>query len=158
MSETEGQAVCRRMEVDDLDLVLRNENLSYPHPWTRRVFQDCLRAGYECWVLDIDTDIAAHGIMSVAAGESHILTLCVHPAYRRGGLGRDLLQHMLTQARELGAEHCFLEVRPSNEGAQQLYYKAGFVTVGQRQHYYPAGEPSGTREDALILSLDMREL
>ena len=157
MSETETETVCRRMEVADLDLVLRNENLSYPHPWTRRVFKDCLRAGYECWVLDIGGDIAAHGIMSVAAGESHILTLCVHPSWRRRALGRQMLQHLLQCARQRGAEQCFLEVRPSNEAAQQLYYNAGFVVVGQRQHYYPTGGAQESREDALILSLDMRD-
>lgn len=144
---------CRRMEDTDLDQVLYNENLSYPHPWTRRIFRDCLRAGYECWVLEQEEVVAAHAIMSVAAGESHVLTLCVHPGHRRNGLARKLLQHVLEQARAAGARRCFLEVRPSNEAAQQLYYGEGFVRVGERCNYYPARSPREQREDALILSL-----
>lgn len=142
----------RAMAEGDLDLVLRNENLSYPHPWTRRIFQDCLRAGYECWVLGDGGEVAAHAIMSVAAGESHLLTLCVHPQQRRCGYGSLLLQHMLQRARLAEAERCFLEVRPSNEAAQQLYYRSGFVRVGERRNYYPSAPSSPQREDALILS------
>lgn len=144
--------VCRRMEDFHLDQVLYNENLSYPHPWTRRIFQDCLRAGYECWVLEEEGIVAAHAIMSVAADESHLLTLCVNPDHRRRGLARRLLQHILEQAHGAGAQRCFLEVRPSNEAAQQLYYGEGFVRVGERRDYYPTRSPREQREDALILS------
>ncbi|MEX1197564.1 MAG: ribosomal protein S18-alanine N-acetyltransferase [Pseudohongiellaceae bacterium] len=143
------------MEDSDLDHVLHNENLSYPHPWTRRIFQDCLRSGYECWVLEEEGDegvVAAHAIMSIAADECHLLTLCVNPACRRRGLARQLLQHVLEQARAAGAQCCFLEVRPSNEAAQQLYYGEGFVRVGERRNYYPTRSARDKREDALILS------
>lgn len=143
---------CRRMEEADLDQVLHNENLSYPHPWTRRIFQDCLRAGYECWVVECEGAIAAHTILSVAAGESHLLTLCVNPAFRRKGMARELLRHVLQQAQEEGAERCFLEVRPSNGAAQRLYYGEGFVRVGERRDYYPTRTAEEQREDALILS------
>lgn len=143
---------CRRMEEADLDQVLRNENLSYPHPWTRRIFQDCLRAGYECWVLDQEGMITAHAILSIAAREGHLLTLCVHPEWRRQGRARRLLSHVLECAVEAGAERCFLEVRPSNQAAQQLYYSEGFVRVGERPHYYPTDTPGAERENALILS------
>jgi ribosomal-protein-alanine N-acetyltransferase len=143
------------MEDSDLDQVLHNENLSYPHPWSRRIFRDCLRAGYDCWVLDEEGIVAAHAIMSVAVGESHLLTLCVHPDHRRHGLARQLLNHLMEEARSGGAERCFLEVRPSNEAAQQLYYGAGFVRVGERRNYYPTLTPQEQREDALILSLPL---
>lgn len=146
---------CRRMEDSDLDQVLYNENVSYPHPWTRRIFHDCLRAGYECWVLEEDGMVAAHAIMSIAVGESHLLTLCVHPDHRRRGLARQMLQHLLEQARAARVERCFLEVRPSNEAAQQLYYGAGFVRVGERRNYYPTRSSQEQREDALILSLPL---
>ncbi len=148
---------CRRMENMDLDQVLYNENVSYPHPWTRRIFQDCMRAGYECWVLEDLGIVAAHAVLSVAADESHLLTLCVNPDYRRRGLARRLLRHVLEQARQAGARQCFLEVRPSNGNAQRLYYGEGFVRVGERRDYYPTGTPEERREDALILLLTLQE-
>jgi ribosomal-protein-alanine N-acetyltransferase len=147
-----GQVICRRMRPSDLDLVVRNEEISYPNPWSKRIFLDCLRSGYECWVLATRERILAHGVLSAAVGESHLLTLCVHPDARRKAFGRRMLRHLLREARRLGADTCFLEVRPSNEVARSLYYSMGFVQVGERRAYYPADTDSSAREDALILS------
>lgn len=150
-----SQVICRRMRPSDLDLVVRNEEISYPNPWSKRVFLDCLRAGYECWVLATRDRILAHGVLSAAVGESHLLTLCVHPDARRKSYGRRMLRHLLKEARRLGADTCFLEVRPSNESARSLYYSQGFVQVGERRGYYPAETGSTFREDALILSCSL---
>ncbi|TFH73663.1 ribosomal-protein-alanine N-acetyltransferase [Gammaproteobacteria bacterium LSUCC0112] len=143
------------MRPSDLDIVVRNEELSYPNPWSKRVFLDCLRAGYECWVLATRDRILAHGVLSAAVGESHLLTLCVHPVARRQSYGRRMLKHLLKEAKRLGADTCFLEVRPSNESARSLYYSVGFVQVGERRGYYPAETGSTVREDALILSCSL---
>lgn len=149
---------CRRMEVEDLDQVVRNENLSYDSPWTRRIFQDCLSAGYECWVISDGIRVLCHGVLSVAVGESHLLTLCVHPQARRQSLGKQMLQKLLDEATKLGATECFLEVRPSNEAARGLYYQFGFTQVGERRGYYPASSIAENREDALIMSCRLNEV
>lgn len=147
-----GQVICRRMRPSDLDIVVKNEEISYPNPWSKRIFLDCLRAGYECWVLATRDQILAHGVLSAALGESHLLTLCVHPDARRQAYGRRMLRHLLKEARRLGADTCFLEVRPSNQAARSLYYSMGFVQVGERRQYYPAETGTTFKEDALILS------
>lgn len=147
-----NQIVCRRMRPSDLDQVVHNEEISYANPWSKRIFLDCLRAGYECWVLATRDQVLAHGVLSAALGESHLLTLCVHPSARRKAYGRRMLMHLLAEARRLGADSCFLEVRPSNQAARELYYSSGFVQVGERRHYYPSEKGSTDRENALILS------
>jgi ribosomal-protein-alanine N-acetyltransferase len=53
-------------------------------------------------------------------------------------------------ARSRGAQHVFLEVRPSNLAAKALYGRFGFRQVAVRPGYYPAHDG---REDALVLSL-----
>lgn len=151
------QPFCRRMRASDLDFVVENEELSYPNPWSRRIFLDCLRAGYECWVLVTRDRVLAHGVLSVAVGESHLLTLCVHPKERRRAYGRRMLEHLLKEARRLDATSCFLEVRPSNTAARTLYYSLGFVQVGERSQYYPAERGSTVREDALLLCCDLKQ-
>ncbi len=45
----------------------------------------------------------------------------------------------------------FLEIRPSNLVAKNLYEKLGFRQIGARKDYYPSF--SGGREDALVMSL-----
>ena len=143
------QFFARTMRNSDLDLVVQNEMAAYDHPWTKRIFIDCLRAGYQCWVLANKQQIVAHGVMSVAIGECHLLTLCVNPEYQRLGYGRKLFMLLLDRAAKMDARECFLEVRTSNAGAIQLYRSLGFTQIGERKNYYPGKEG---REDALIMS------
>ena len=146
------QFFARNMRHSDLDLVVQNEQLAYGQGWSKRIFIDCLRAGYQCWVLANKSQIVAHGVLSVAIGECHLLTLCVHPDYQRQGYGRKLLNLLLDRAVKLDAKQCFLEVRVSNESAISLYRSMGFVQIGERRNYYPGSEG---REDALILSREL---
>src|SRR5947207_1085907 len=74
-------------------------------------------------------------------------------AHQRSGRGSALLRDAASLARSLGARNLFLEVRPSNLGAQALYTRFGFRRIGVRRGYYPA--PSG-REDALVLTLSLQ--
>jgi ribosomal-protein-alanine N-acetyltransferase len=81
----------------------------------------------------------------------HILNLAVHPSKRRRGIARRLLSEGLAQARALGAELAWLEVRPSNNAARALYESFGFKEAGRRPGYY-----DDTQEDALLLTLEWR--
>ena len=139
----------RPMSEPDLDAVLVIEQRGYEFPWSRAIFEDCLRVKYSCWLLEWEGVIAGHAVMSVAAGEAHILNLCIDPCLHRRGLGRFLLDHMLELAADHLAQVMFLEVRPSNLAAQRLYQGAGFNEVGVRRNYYPARV---AREDAIIMA------
>ena len=145
----EAELLVRPMSYEDIGLVMDIEKYAYEFPWSETIFQDCLRVGYCCWVLERDEILVAYGVMSVAVGESHILNLCVHPAYQSLGLGKMLLTHLLDLAKQHNANMTFLEVRPSNFAAIKLYLDAGFDEIGLRRNYYPARIG---REDALILA------
>ncbi len=137
------------MTADDLPAVGALERASYEFPWSEGVFADCLKAGHGCWVLTVEDAVAGYGILSTGAGEAHILNICIDPAHRGQGLGRLLLVHLLAAARSRGAERVFLEVRPSNPVAQQLYRSLGFVEIGRRPRYYPA---RNGREEAIVMA------
>ena len=128
----EPPAQIRAMGHDDLSMVSDIERRSYDFPWSHGVFRDCLLAGYQCIVLERDGEVAGYGILSVAAGEAHILNLCVEPAYRSHGYGERLLDEILFRARTSSVREIFLEVRPSNENALALYKKKGFHKVANR--------------------------
>ena len=87
----------RTMRTSDVELVAQNEAAAYDHPWTKRIIVDCLRAGYQCWVLANKQKIVAHAVVSVAIGECHLLTLCVHPDHQRNGYGRKLFNLLLVE-------------------------------------------------------------
>ena len=142
------------MRAEDLDAVVAVERRAYDHPWTHGIFQDCLTAGYCCWLSYQDAEVAGYGVMSVAVGEAHILNLCVHPQRQGQGLGRWMLGQLLALARRHHAETAFLEVRVSNQAALHLYRSLGFNEIGLRKNYYPAAGHG--REDALMLALELR--
>lgn len=139
----------RPMQESDLDAVMAIETDIYPFPWTRGIMRDCLRVGYCCWLAVQEEQVVGYCIMSIGAGESHLLNICVHRDWQRQGIASQLLKHMLQLAKRHGAEVCLLEVRPSNISAIEMYEKFGFSEVGVRKSYYPAEHG---REDALILA------
>lgn len=138
----------RPMVEVDLARVLRIERQAYIAPWSEGIFRDCMRAGYGCFVHEVE-QIVGHSVVSCAAGEAHILNLCVDSAWRRRGVARHLLNVALERAQLLGAQMMFLEVRPSNTRACRLYHNYGFNEVGRRPNYYPG---TNGREDALIMA------
>jgi ribosomal-protein-alanine N-acetyltransferase len=148
-------ATIRAMERDDLDTVLANEFTGYDFPWTRGVFTDCLEAGNQCWVLEDGGQLVGHAVVTIGAGEAHLLNVCIRTDRQGKGLGRQLVLHALHAARDAGADALFLEVRPSNHVAAQLYDSLGFKEVGIRRDYYPA--PIG-HEDARVLVIDLENL
>ena len=138
------------MRDQDLAEVMAIESKLYTHPWTRGNFADSLRAGYECRTFRLQGELIGYFVVLAAAGEAHLLNLSIAEARQRRGYGTALLDQATALARKLGAKNVFLEVRPSNRGAQELYYRYGFRKIAVRRDYYPAR--SG-REDALVLSL-----
>ncbi|GAB4181687.1 MAG: ribosomal protein S18-alanine N-acetyltransferase [Wenzhouxiangellaceae bacterium] len=147
------RVIIRAMTPADLDEVTRVEAQAYEFPWNRNIFADCLRVGYICRLIELGDAVVGHMILSVAAGEAHLLNLCIAPDIQGRGLGRRLLSHAMNAARVGGAERMILEVRPSNWRALRLYQAAGFESIGRRRGYYPAGE---SREDALVLAHSLR--
>ncbi len=141
-------ATIRDMVYDDLASVSAIERRSYEFPWSHGVFRDCLLAGYQCMVLVSAERIVGYGILSVSAGEAHILNLCVEPESQSRGYGGRLLNEMLFRARAASVRAIFLEVRPSNKAALALYRKKGFHQVANRPAYYQANKG---REDAAVL-------
>jgi len=148
MPQAEPRTTVRQMIHDDLSMVSDIERRSYEFPWSHGVFRDCLLAGYHNIVLVRGEEVAGYGVLSVAAGEAHILNLCVDPECRSRGYGAKLLDEMLFRARAASVRQVFLEVRPSNERALALYRKKGFRQVANRPAYYQAHDG---REDAAIL-------
>ena len=146
----EGPCRLRPMREHDLAAIVAIEQRAYEFPWSLGIFADCLRVGYCCWSLIEGEGIAGYCIMSVAAEEAHVLNVCVDEPYRRQGHAHRMLVHLVDIARSHRARIVFLEVRPTNPGAIQLYLDFGFRQLAVRRNYYPAREG---REDALVFAL-----
>jgi ribosomal-protein-alanine N-acetyltransferase len=141
----------RPLREGDVAYVAALEAQIHAAPWTPGNFRDALAAGYCASVGEREGRIVAYGVLMLAPGEVQILNLSVVPDARREGLGRQLLRRFVDDARRLGAEQVFLEVRVSNAAAIALYEAEGFAAVGRRESYYPPLGEAALREDALVM-------
>jgi len=138
----------RPMNELDVPTVVGIERSAYQFPWSEGIFRDCLRVGYICRVVEAGGELGGYGIMSVGAGEAHILNICIREEYRGRGYARKVMLYLMDRARAAGMYEAFLEVRPSNTVAARLYQSMGFEQVGVRRGYYQA---TVGREDAAVL-------
>ena len=113
VSADQPVGLTRPMSEADLAAVLRIEQQVYAYPWSAGIFRDCLRAGYGCFVHEVDRAVG-HLVVSCAAGEAQLLNIVIDPAWQRQGIAYHLLNVALERAQLLGAEMLYLEVRPSN--------------------------------------------
>ena len=116
--------------------------------WPPGIFTEQLRSPWiRGWGLDGDHQLDAVGIVATGI-EAEILTIAVRPHRRRQGIATEILEHLLTEARDAGSAECFLEVRAKATGTHALYRSVGFTVVGRRANYYP-------NDDALIMKCDL---
>jgi ribosomal-protein-alanine N-acetyltransferase len=93
--------------------------------------------------------IAGYAVYWLAGPECHILNIAVHPEMRRRGVGSQIMDRILEDARRFECEEVVLEVRRSNLPAIKLYRKFGFVPILIRRRYY------SDNEDAIVMSLNL---
>lgn len=92
-------------------------------------------------------------LLRIMADEAELLTIARDPIARGQGVGAQLLDACLAEARIRGALRCFLEVAASNKSAIRLYQSRGFKGHGRRPSYYAGHEGA---EDALLMSCEIR--
>jgi ribosomal-protein-alanine acetyltransferase len=141
----------RPMRAEDLAYVAALEAQIHLAPWTLGNFRDALAAGYAARVAERGGRIVAYGVLMLAPGEAQLLNLSVVSDSRREGFGRALLRQFMDDARRMGAEQMFLEVRVSNAPGIGLYRSEGFAPIARRVAYYPPAPVTGSREDALVM-------
>lgn len=96
--------------------------------------------------------ILGYAGLDVAGSTADVMTIAVTPEARGTGLGRRLLDHLVTAATHAGAEALLLEVRADNDPALRLYERAGFDRLTVRRRYYQPGDV-----DAVIMRKLLKE-
>jgi ribosomal-protein-alanine N-acetyltransferase len=106
----------------------------------------------ECWIVSINNVAQGFILIQVTGDEVEILTFCVTPPARHKGVGLDLLQKALENARQRNATRVFLEVAADNMTALSLYEKQGFQVLSRRMNYYTRGD---RKVDAITYGIEL---
>lgn len=132
-----------------LRAVMRIDQQVYPRPWSLGLYHGELNQAEHrrvYVVARVGREVIGHGGFTVVAGEGHITTVAVDPAWHRHGVGTRLMLVLVRAAIDRGLVSMTLEVRATNDPAQRLYRRFGFHEAGVRAGYY-----AETGEDATIM-------
>ena len=121
----------------------------FADPWSTQDFRDCLSSDALFLVAEKKDRVVGYVVALDAADEGEILNVAVAPDARRGGIGRTLVQEVISALASRGVSQIYLEVRESNAGARAMYGALGFREVGRRRSYYRRPV-----EDAIVLRVN----
>jgi ribosomal-protein-alanine N-acetyltransferase len=143
----------RTMRPADLTRVMEIELECFTMPWSEATFRGLLRrSDADLFVAEANGSIVGYAAFWAVMDQGELGNVSVTSAWRRRGIGQQLIRSVLVRAHERGVREVFLEVRASNYGAQTLYERFGFSEVGLRRNYYL--EPV---EDALVMRRDLHK-
>ena len=115
--------------------------------WSERSVASELDNKLALWLVALDGETVAGYVGSqTVCNETDMMNVAVTGAYRRRGIGEELVNALVEELKALESHSLTLEVRASNAPAVGLYEKLGFIQTGLRKNYY-----RNPREDALIL-------
>lgn len=144
--------IVAEMKVDDLDRVMEIEEVAHISPWSISGYRHELEENELAYYLVLTPHrgcpIIGYAGFWLIADEAHISTIAIDPQWQRLGLGEYLLLELIKKALQKRAEMITLEVRSSNQTAQNLYMKYDFKYVGKRKRYY-----KDSNEDAHIMTV-----
>ena len=143
----------RPMSANDLKKVLEIEKISFTDPWPESAFREGLTYPLHNFVVaDHEGEIAGYASYYIELGEARLTNIAVAPEYRRKSIAKRLIKYILEVTAGAGCNYIFLDVRPSNKTAIDLYRKFGFFKLYDRPDYY-----SSPREDAAVMVKHLNE-
>jgi ribosomal-protein-alanine N-acetyltransferase len=146
----------RPMQVDDIPAVRGiEETLFVDDAWSEATFRSELAERNTRYYLVAEAPdsqtVGYAGLCVYTHDQAFVQTIGVHTGWQRRGIGAQLLDDLVAEARRRGCTLLDLEVRVDNAVAIALYQSHGFRSIGVRRHYY---QPSGA--DAVIMRKDLR--
>jgi ribosomal-protein-alanine N-acetyltransferase len=141
------------MDQSHLKQVMEIERISFPTPWTEKMFLEELASPLSFHFVASRREghrdlVMSYIIFWMFREEVHILNLATHPAFRRLGVAHSLLLFIIDFSYNRGGIVYLLEVREKNQPALNLYQKLGFSSSGIRKKYYV-----DTGENAVLMGL-----
>lgn len=136
----------------DMPEVFQTEQASFEYPWTEEDFLRCLRQR-NCigMVAEHGAKVVGFMIYELHKTKLHILNFAVHPSWRRTGVGKQMVEKLISKLSSHHRTRITLEVRETNLPAQLFFRKMDFRALRVLRSFY---EDSG--EDAFLMQMWLR--
>lgn len=141
-----------KMTTEHIKDVHKIEEDCFSIPWSEKSFYDEITKNKLAIyiVLKLDQEVVGYGGMWHVITEGHITNVAIKKEHRGKGLGGKIIDGLIDIAKEKEMIGMTLEVRASNQVAQSLYKKKGFMITGVRKEYY-----DDNKEDAILMWKDL---
>ena len=133
----------------DVESIMAVEKTGISHPWDKESIESVINDDNKICIVAVDESLIGYIYASFVLDEAEIGNICIVPECRGQGVGRSLIDAMLSDLKSRGVCKVFLEVESDNESAIRLYERSGFVNYNRRRDYYGPGR------DALLYSLTL---
>ena len=135
----------------DVTAIEALERACFSEPWSEKSLRESLaNPRYRILTATADGRLIGYVSTFLVADEMNIANVAVDSEFRRQGVGKRLMDSAVILAKQNRMTTIYLEVRKSNEAAQELYRKVGFERGGVRKNFY-----DHPKEDGLIMRMDL---
>ena len=136
----------RNWESSDNYQIAELEKICFSDAWTLQMVEKTQgESSFIGFVCEVQGEVVGYAGAICAYDLSDIALVAVKPEFRRKGIAQNLLKSLEQALLKNGVKKIYLEVRKSNENAQNLYTKCGFYPIGIRKKYYE------NTEDAIVM-------
>ena len=138
----------RKMQLSDLDAIDQIEKESFRSRYKKEQYEYELQDN-PCaylYVLEVENEIVGFIDYWITFDSCQLTKLAIAKAHRGKGYSLELMDHMIEEAIDLDCEAILLEVRESNQIAQNLYASYDFIEINRRKGYY-----TDNKETAIVM-------
>lgn len=137
----------------DYPEVLAIENASFHHPWGEPDFLRELRRR-DCigMVAESGERVVGHMVYRLGKDRLELLNFAVDPAFRRMGVGTQMVAKLVGKLSSHRRTRIVLDVRESNLAGQLFLRSQGFLATGVRREHF-----EDTNEDAYTMTYAYQE-
>ena len=123
------------------------EKECFIEPWSEKSLEMLLADSGFGIAASLGGKVVGYCGVIIALDEGQITDIAVSGAYRRRGIGMEIVKQMILESAKRGISVLYLEVRESNRAARELYRACGFEECGVRKGFYR--RPT---EDAVLMN------
>lgn len=138
----------------DMPAVLKIEDSSFDFPWREEEFVRALRQR-NCigMVAELGEEVVGYMIYELHKSRLHLLSIAVEPGYRRRGIGRALVQKLVSKLEHQRRTRVLLEIRERNLEGQLFFKEMGFRATCVLNEFYEE-----SKEDAYLMQVRVNEV